>query len=446
MSQGQEQSSDSHERATTRPATDPGDGNAFQDLTFRAEEKAGADAESTLEHELDPRDHRVIGKEMKLWAQLSVAPGSPVLFPKGLTLYRTLQGRMHELLDAEGYQEIRSPVMVNTELFERSGHLAKFGDNMFVFGEGEHQVALKPMNCPCHMEVFGLETRSYRDLPLRIHDEGSLFRNERSGTLEGMARLRNFHQDDTHIFVAPEQIEGEVSRLLAMTDRVYSALGLEYKVSLSTRPEKFMGEEALWDHAEETLKATLDRMGIEYQIDEGEGAFYGPKIDIHVQGANKEWQLATTQLDFQLPQNFNLSYVDQDGEKKRPVVIHTATYGTMERFMAVYLEHTQGNLPVWLAPEQVRILPVSEKTNEYARELLKEMKAAGIRVTLDDSDERLGAKIKASRPARVPYGLIVGPKEAENGTVSVRHRDGTQEQMTAAKFIAKVVEENNFSF
>ena len=393
--------------------------------------------------------HQDIGIEMNLFRQVDFAPGSPVLLPNGTIMYRVLQGRMRNLMeDVGGYSDVRAPVLVKQELFRTSGHMEKYADNMFLFESNEDQLALKPMNCPIHMMIFKMDQHSYRDLPIRLHDESTLHRKEQSGTLNCMARLQQFHQDDTHIFVTPEQLAGELSRLLNLVDRVYRNMDMNYFVRLSTRPEKFIGEIEVWNNAEKALTDELDRLGLPYKIDAGGGAFYGPKIDIDVIAANgKPWQVATSQLDFNLPERFDLSYINKAGLPQRPIVIHSALFGAYERFMALYLEHTQGNLPFWLAPEQVRVLPISEKSLVYAEEVQALLKASGVRNSLDVEGGTLGARIKAARPMRIPFLAVTGEKEAAERSVSVRNRDtGKSESMPLEVFLKEISKLNSFNF
>ncbi len=398
--------------------------------------------------EAEKRDHRKIGQEMELFALFPFSPGSPVLLPNGLTIYKILQDRMGKLLKAEGYQEVRGPVLCHQSLWETSGHWEKFKDNMFLIDQEDSAYGLKPMNCPVHMMIFKMKTKSYRELPFRIHDESTLHRNELSGTLSGLARLRMFHQDDTHIFVTKEQVPTEIERLLKMVDRVYSTFDLEYTCKLSTRPENFMGDQKLWDMAETTLQALLGGMKIPYQVDKGGGAFYGPKIDIDVKDTlGRAWQLATTQVDFQMPQRFDLKYADKDGSLQTPVVIHSAIYGAIERFMALLIENCAGRFPTWLSPEQVRILPISDRFQEYGEEICQLLLKHGFRATLDRSSEPLPAKIHRAYPYRIPYLLIVGAKEIENKTVSVRKREpGKNDVLAIEQFIAQLQRENELGF
>jgi len=340
---------------------------------------------------------------------------------------------MRDLLVGEGYVFVKIPLIFDKKLWEISGYWDYYSENMFHFEEsdGEEEsgcgcrtFGLKPMNCPSHMLIFGSQKRSHRELPLRIHDQGVLHRNEISGALSGLTRVRQFCQDDAHIFCMEEQIESEVKSLLGLIEKIYSAFDMGYAIKLSTRPEKFLGEVDVWDRAEAGLKNALIASGQEFSINEGDGAFYGPKIDFEVLDAlGRAFQCATIQLDFQLPIRFDLSYVGADNAPHRPVVIHRAILGSFERFIGILIEHYAGKFPVWLAPEQARILTVSEKSDEYAQEVLQELKALGAQVTWDDSSNKIGYKIREARNQRIPYLLVIGKNELENRTVSVRSRE-----------------------
>ena len=382
--------------------------------------------------EAKKRDHRKLGKEMDLFMFHPYSPGAPFWLPKGLVVWNLLSQRMREYLVDNGYQEIRTPILYEKSLFETSGHWQNYRENMFIIKEDEQTLlAMKPMNCPSHMLVYASKTRSYRDLPIRFHDQSILHRNEVRGTLGGLTRLRQFSQDDAHLFVRPDQIEEEITKLLAMVHRVNTLFGFEYRAKLSTRPEKFMGEIELWNEAERQLENALKANSIPYQVNPGDGAFYGPKIDFDLTDAlGRKWQCATIQLDFQNPLRFDLRYVAEGGEEKHPVVIHRAIYGSLERFFAILLEHYAGNLPVWLAPVQAKVLSLSAPYAEYARQVGAQLKALGLRVEVDDSDQTLPAKVRIAELEKVPYMLVVGGKEAESGTVSVRSRVDKKEEGT----------------
>ena len=373
------------------------------------------------------RDHRRLGKELDLFTFDVVAPGSPFFHPKGTIIYNELIAYVRGLYQRYGYDEVITPQIMDVELWKRSGHYDNYRENMFFSHLEEREFAIKPMNCPSHCLIFAARKRSYRELPVRYADFGRLHRAERSGTLHGLTRVRSFAQDDAHIFCMPEQIGGEVAALLQMIDEVYRDFDFaERRVMLSTRPEKSIGTDAMWEQAEGALADALRGASIEYEINAGDGAFYGPKIDIVVVDALKRpWQLATIQLDFgALPERFDLSYVRSDGSEARPVMIHRAILGTIERFMGILIEHCGGAFPLWLAPVQVRVLTLTERTQAYGRTVCDQLRAAGFRAELDDRNEKLGYKVREAQLAKVPYMLIVGDKEAEAGTVAPRSRSG----------------------
>lgn len=373
------------------------------------------------------RDHRRVGTAMKLFMFHEHAPGAAFWLPRGEDVYHNLSERMRGLLAGNGYQVVRTPLLFDSELWKTSGHWEHYQDDMFILSEGEEggrTLGLKPMNCPCHMLIFKSSHHSYRDLPVRLHDQGVLHRDELSGTLSGLTRVRQFAQDDAHIFCAEEQIADEVSALLSLIARVYAAFDLELRVHLSTRPEDKLGEDALWDQAEAALQEAIERQGQEYDLRSGDGAFYGPKIDFDVLDAlGRTHQCATIQLDFQLPRRFDLSYVGADNRPHVPVVIHRAIFGSFERFIALLIEHYSGNFPAWLAPEAVRVMTVSDKSLAHGQRVLAALHEAGIKATFDDSDNKIGYKIRRCHGMRVPYMAIIGEREQERGTVSLRSRD-----------------------
>jgi threonyl-tRNA synthetase len=387
--------------------------------------------------EAEKRNHKKLGRELGLFMFHETAPGMAYWLPKGVTLYNELVNFWRVEHQKENYQEIFSPLINKKELYETSGHWDHYQENMFLSETEEGEIyALKPMNCPNAMVVFGSETRSYRDLPLRLSDTDTLHRFERSGTLNGLLRIREFRQDDAHIFVTEDQIVDEYKKLFSLTEKFYSIFNLEYKFRLGTRPEKFMGDKKLWDKAENELKQVLEGSGKEYFILEGDGAFYGPKIDILMKDAlGREWQMGTLQLDFQQPLRFNLKYSASDGTTKTPVAIHRVIYGSLERFIGVLIEHFGGAFPTWLSPVQVKILPISEKHTDYANTVFNELKEKNIRVELDERAETLGNKIRNAQNEKVPYMIIVGDKEIENNEVSVRNRAGENSSMQLSKFI-----------
>jgi threonyl-tRNA synthetase len=373
------------------------------------------------------RDHRKLGKELGLFWFHPWAPGEPFWLPKGTTLVNLLGNYMRDVLFPAGYVEVRAPLVFNKALWEISGHWAHYRENMFLIqAEGdEEQSSLKPMNCPGHMLLFGSEVRSYRDLPLRIHEQSVLHRMEASGVLSGLTRVREFIMDDAHIFLREDQIGEEVERLLRLVRRVYDDFNLTPEMKLSTRPAEYLGEKATWDHAEAELKKALDASGLAYTINEGDGAFYGPKIDFAVTDAlGRKWQCATIQLDYQLPQQFALKYIGADNAEHRPIVIHRAIFGSFERFIALLIEHYAGAFPLWLAPVQVMVLPIADRHADYARSVRDRLTAAGLRVELDVRQEKIGYKIREAQLQKIPYMLVTGDREAADGTIGVRSRSG----------------------
>jgi threonyl-tRNA synthetase len=377
--------------------------------------------------EAKKRDHRKLGKELGLFWFHPWAPGEPFWLPKGTALVHQLGNYMRDVLFPAGYVEVRAPLVFNKALWETSGHWSHYRQNMFLIESDseEERSGLKPMNCPGHMLLFGSEVRSYRDLPMRIHEQSVLHRMEPSGVLSGLTRVREFIMDDAHIFLREDQIGDEVERLLRLVRRVYDDFGLTPEMKLSTRPEEYLGAKETWDHAERELKKALDAAGQEYTLNEGDGAFYGPKIDFAVTDAlGRKWQCATIQLDYQLPEQFQLKYIGADNAEHRPVVIHRAIFGSFERFIAMLLEHYGGALPLWLAPVQTIVLPISDRHLEYAASVRDQLKAAGLRADLDERQEKIGYKIREAQLQKVPYMLVVGDREAADGTVSVRTRKG----------------------
>jgi threonyl-tRNA synthetase len=372
------------------------------------------------------RDHRKLGRELDLFDFYDVAPGAPFWLPHGMILVRELEKFAREHLDARGYQEISTPMLVNKKLWEQSGHWEHYQDNMFTLEVEGEIFSLKPMNCPEASYVYRRSLRSYRDLPLRFSEMGRDHRNERSGTLTGLVRVRQFTQDDAHIFCRPDQLQDEITALLDLVREWYKTFDLQPSYKLSTRPDKRLGTEAQWDNAERALSESLRGNGLAFDVEPGGGNFYGPKIDIDVRDAlGRGWQVATIQVDLtMLPERFALEYIDTDGQPKRPVAIHRAIFGSYERFIGILIEHYAGAFPAWLAPVQARVLPVSEKFMEYARAVHGRLRAARIRAELDDRNEKLGYKIRDAQVRKVPYMLVVGGREAEQGTVSLRARTG----------------------
>ncbi len=380
--------------------------------------------------EAEKRDHRKLGKELELFMSHEFAPGMPFFLPKGMILLQELLKFIRSHSYGQGYQEVRTPQLLNAELWKISGHWEHYQEDMFCLHHAEDDVdfGIKPMNCPAHMLVFKNALKSYKELPLRLAETTTLYRNEKSGTLHGLTRVRSLSQDDSHIFVRPEQILEEIATLLAKIKTIYQIFDLQIdEIHLSTRPEHFLGERAAWDQAESNLKQALEEAQLAYHINEGDGAFYGPKIDVKVKDAiGRQWQLATIQLDFQLPQRFELKYTDSDGSAKTPVVIHRALLGSMERFLGVIIEHYAGAFPVWLSPVQVKLISVAESHISASRTLAEELRAAGIRVEIDENNETVGNKIRKAVNEKVPYMLVIGDKEAGAENLAVRDR-GAQE-------------------
>ena len=374
--------------------------------------------------EAKKRDHRKVGKDIGLFTFHPWAPGATFWLDKGTTLYNTLANYMREVLFPAGYVELKTPLVFNKSLWETSGHWEHYRENMFlVQGRDGEEMGMKAMNCPGHMLVFGSEMRSYKDLPLRFHEQTPLHRNEASGVLTGLTRVRQFSQDDAHCFVTDDQIASEVEALLRLVQRVYGDFGLAYEAKLSTRPAEFLGEVATWDNAEAGLKKALDAAGQAYTINDGDGAFYGPKIDFDITDAiGRKWQCATVQLDYQMPQRFGLKYVGADNAEHCPVVIHRAIFGSFERFIALLIEHYAGAFPLWLAPVQVAILPIADRHLPHTQAVREKLTAAGLHVQLDERQEKIGYKIREAQLQKIPYMLVAGDREAAEGTVAVRHR------------------------
>ncbi len=374
--------------------------------------------------EAKKRDHRKLGKELELFALLEEGPGFPFFLPKGLLLKNLLVDYWRKLHAREGYVEIATPIMLNQKLWETSGHWEHYRDNMYTTSIDGAQFAIKPMSCPGGMLVYKMEPHSYRELPLRISELGLIHRNEKSGTLHGLMRVRCCTQDDAHIFMTPDQIPDEIKGVARLIHEVYSAFGFSYHVELSTRPENSIGSDADWEMATDGLKSALDDLGLPYVINEGDGAFYGPKIDFHLEDSiGRTWQCGTIQLDFQLPQRFEAEYIGKDGNRYRPIMIHRVIFGSIERFLGILIEHYAGKFPLWLSPVQIKILPISDKYIGYANEIKSILKQEGLRCELDDRTEKIGCKIRTAQLEKVPYMLIIGGKEAETNRVSVRKRD-----------------------
>ena len=405
--------------------------------------KADMDAYFTMLEEAKKRDHTKLGKELKLFALLNEGKGFPFFLPNGMTLRNTLIDYWRQIHRREGYFEVSTPIILNRSLWETSGHWDHYKENMYTTKIDGEDCAIKPMNCPGGMLVYKLEPHSYKDLPLRIGELGLVHRHEKSGQLHGLMRVRCFTQDDAHIFMTPSQITSEIKGVVKLIDEVYSMFGFKYHVELSTRPEDSMGSDEDWEQATDALKEALDELHLKYVVNEGDGAFYGPKIDFHLTDSiGRTWQCGTIQLDFQLPQRFEAEYVGEDGEKHRPIMIHRVVFGSIERFIGILIEHYAGKFPVWLAPTQVKVLCVSEKSRDYAHQVAAQLEEAGIRVAVDDRDAKIGYKIREARSIdRVPYMIVVGEKEAEEGNIAVRDRSNETHPFETADFIAKVCEE-----
>lgn len=397
----------------------------------------------TMMEEAKKRDHRKLGKELGLFMMHEAGPGFPFFLPKGMVLKNTLLDYWREIHRKAGYVEISTPVILNRSLWETSGHWDHYKNNMYTTVIDDQDYAIKPMNCPGGVLVYASEPRSYRDLPLRMGELGLVHRHEKSGQLHGLMRVRCFTQDDAHIFMTPEQIKDEIKGVAGLINEVYSLFGFQYHVELSTRPEDSMGSDEDWEMATDALRSALDELQLPYVVNEGDGAFYGPKIDFHlVDCIGRTWQCGTIQLDFQLPQRFELEYVGADGEKHRPIMIHRVVFGSIERFIGILIEHFAGAFPTWLAPVQVKVLPISDKYMDYAQNVLNKLTEAGIRAEVDTRAEKIGYKIREAQTAKIPYMLVVGQKEEEENTVSVRSRAaGDEGARSLDMFIADILKE-----
>lgn len=397
----------------------------------------------TMLEEAKKRDHTKLGKELKLFTILNEGKGFPFFLPHGMVLKNTLIDYWRQIHDREGYVEVSTPVILSRSLWETSGHWDHYKENMYTTKIDGEDYAIKPMNCPGGILVYKTEPHSYKDLPIRMGELGLVHRHEKSGQLHGLFRVRCFTQDDAHIFMTPDQITDEIKGVVRLINEVYTLFGFKYHVELSTRPDNSMGSDEDWNLATEALRHALEEMKINYTVNEGDGAFYGPKIDFHLEDSiGRTWQCGTIQLDFQLPQRFEMEYVGEDGQKHRPIMVHRVVFGSIERFIGILIEHYAGKFPVWLSPVQVKILPITEKQQAYAEELYKKMKEAGIRAELDSRNEKIGYKIREAQMEKVPYMLVVGEKEAADGSVSVRRRDkGDTGAVPADEFIAQVKRE-----
>ncbi len=407
------------------------------------EKQAELDEHIMRLEEAKRRDHRKLGRELDLFDIFDEGPGFPFFFPKGMILRNTLEDFWRHEHALAGYQEIKTPMILNQDLWHRSGHWDHYKDNMYVVKIDEEDYAIKPMNCPGGMLAYKRKPHSYRDLPERCAELGTVHRHELSGALHGLMRVRCFTQDDAHIYMTPDQIESEIENVVKLIDKVYKVFGFNYHLELSTRPEDSMGTDEQWNTAIAALKSALDKLGKDYEINEGDGAFYGPKIDFHLEDSiGRTWQCGTIQLDFQMPERFDLTYVGQDGEKHRPVMIHRVVLGSIERFIAILTEHFAGAFPLWLSPEQVVIVPISEGQGDYAHEVCKKLVANGIRARVDDRNEKMGYRIREAQLQKVPYMLVLGEKEKQSGAVAVRNRKkGDLGVMSLEDLLAKLLQE-----
>ena len=391
------------------------------------EKKEELDAYLHMLEEAAKRDHRKLGKELGLFVIKEEGPGFPFFLPKGMALRNELENFWREVHHEFEYEEIRTPIILNKQLWETSGHWFHYRENMYTTIIDDEEYAIKPMNCPGGILVYQNEMHSYRDFPLRYAELGLVHRHELSGALHGLFRVRAFTQDDAHVFMLPSQMQSELMKVIELFDRIYSQFGLKYHVELSTKPDNAMGDDAIWEAATEALRNAIEAKGIPYVINPGDGAFYGPKLDYHIEDSlGRTWQCGTIQLDMNLPERFQIDYVGEDGQKHRPIMIHRACFGSMERFIGILTEHYAGAFPTWMAPVQVKILPISEKHVEYAKELAKQMHRDYVRVEVDDRSEKIGYKIRQAQMAKVPYMLVVGDKEVEEGTVNVRKHGGDE--------------------
>jgi threonyl-tRNA synthetase len=407
--------------------------------------KSELDEYLNMLEEAKKRDHRKLGKELKLFALMDEGPGFPFFFPKGVVLKNKLIEYWRELHQKCGYVEIETPMILNKELWETSGHWSHYKENMYTVNIDEEEFAIKPMNCPGGMLVYKSETHSYRDLPIRAGELGKVHRHELSGALHGLMRVRAFTQDDAHIFMLPEQIKDEIKGVVKLIDEVYARFGFKYRVELSTRPENSMGSDEEWRLSENALQDALEEINMDFKINSGDGAFYGPKIDFHLEDSiGRTWQCGTIQLDLQLPQRFDLHYIGSDGEKHRPIVIHRVIFGSIERFIGILIEHFEGKFPTWLSPIQVKVLPISEQYNDYAEDIVKKLEKNNIRVSQDLRAEKIGYKIREARSERLPYIIVVGDKEKSSESISLRSRkNGDEGSCLLDDFISRVTQEIN---
>jgi threonyl-tRNA synthetase len=397
----------------------------------------------SIQSEVEKRNHRKLGQELELFVSMEEAPGMPFYLPKGMLLRNKLEEFWKREHRKAGYQEIRTPIMMKQELWEKSGHWDHYHENMYFSKVDDQKYAIKPMSCPGAVLIYKSKRRSYRELPLRYGELGLVHRHELSGSLSGLLRVRSFTQDDAHLFVREDQIRSELHKVLDLIDLFYSKFGFDYKVELSTRPEDFMGSVALWDQAEGDLEGVLKERGVNYHINKGDGAFYGPKIDFHILDViGRSWQCGTVQLDFQMPEKFECEYIGEDNGTVRPIMIHRAIYGSIERFMAIIIEHFGGDFPLWLAPHQVKILPISDAQIQYAQDVKSQLEREGFRVEIDDRVEKVGMKIREAEMQKVPYMMVIGDKEVESDTISLRKRkEGNIGMLKIKEVMLKLQEE-----
>ncbi|MGM0851324.1 MAG: threonine--tRNA ligase [Bacillota bacterium] len=399
----------------------------------------------SIQSEVEKRNHRKLGQELELFVSMEEAPGMPFYLPKGMLLRNELEDFWKREHRKAGYQEIRTPIMMKQELWEKSGHWEHYHENMYFSEVDDQKYAIKPMSCPGAVLIYKSKRRSYRELPLRYGELGLVHRHELSGSLSGLLRVRSFTQDDAHLFVRGDQIRSELHKVLDLIDLFYSKFGFDYKVELSTRPEDFMGSVELWDKAEADLEVVLEERGVNYHINKGDGAFYGPKIDFHILDVlGRSWQCGTVQLDFQMPEKFECEYIGEDNEAVRPIMIHRAIYGSLERFTAIIIEHFGGDFPLWLAPHQVKILPISDAHIQYAQGVKSQLEREGFRVEVDDRVEKVGLKIREAEMQKVPYMMVIGDKEIKSEAISLRKRkEGNVGMLKIKEVMLKLQEEVN---
>lgn len=397
--------------------------------------------------EVEKRNHRKLGQELELFTSMEEAPGMPFFLPNGMVIRNELENLWRKKHQKAGYQEIKTPIMMKQELWEQSGHWDHYQENMYFSNVDNQNYAIKPMNCPGAILIFNSKRRSYRELPIRFAELGLVHRHELSGSLNGLLRVRSFTQDDAHIFVRVDQIESEIDKVLSLIDEFYSHFGFDYKVELSTRPEEFMGSEEIWDKAELALESVLQNKGVDYQVNPGDGAFYGPKIDFHIlDSLGRSWQCGTVQLDFQMPEKFSCAYIDDENKLQRPVMIHRAIFGSVERFMAILIEHFAGDFPLWLAPIQAKIIPISDSHANFASDVKSQLESVGLRVEVDYRVEKMGLKIREAEKQKIPYMIVIGDKEMEQQSLSLRKRkEGNLGMMSIQKLMEKFINETNQS-